>query len=121
MSNLAARNKEMRDSALKSLLDSFPSLLCISIPEDVNQVVVGLPKTVSKEEVVAESSPKAEKYSELGCSLIIGGHLSEGVLERVSFLTTWAGMCSCGQLDADKLRSKLLGFLSRVDFYQQQS
>lgn len=117
MTNLAARNKEMKVAALKSLLESFPNLLSISIPEDVNEVIVGLPL---KQEIVAESSPKAEEDSELGCCVTLDGHLTESMLERVSFLSDWIGTCSSGELGADKLRSKLLGYLSRVNVYQKQ-
>lgn len=119
MTNLAARNKEMKGAALKSLLESFPNLLSISIPEDVNEVVVGLPITALKLEIVAESSPKAKEDSELGCCVTVDGHLTETMLERVSFLTDWIGTCSSGELDADKLRSKLLGYLSGVNIYRQ--
>lgn len=119
MTNLAARNKKMKGVALKSLLESFPKLLSISIPEDVNEVFVGLPDAVSKQEMVSDGSPEAEEDAELGCSVTVGGHVIQSVLQRLPYLTRWAGTCSSGELDADMLRSKLLGYLSRVNVYQQ--
>lgn len=115
MTNLAARNKQLKGAALRSLLEFFPHLLSFSIPEDVNEVVVGLPGTVSKEEVLSDTTPKSEEDVEMGCRVTVGGHVTECVRERLSFLTKWARACSGGELDADTLHSKLLGYLSRVN------
>ena len=42
MTNLAARNQEMKSQALSSLRAAFSKLICIPVPEDVNEVVIGL-------------------------------------------------------------------------------
>lgn len=42
MTNLAARNQEMRSEVLFSLRAAFPMLISIPVPEDLNEVVVGL-------------------------------------------------------------------------------
>ena len=44
MTNLAARNQEMKSQALSSLHVAFPKLICIPVPEDINEVVIGLPQ-----------------------------------------------------------------------------
>lgn len=49
MTNLAARNKGMRTEVLHSISNVFQNLLSIPIPEDINEVVVGLPPaTIAK-------------------------------------------------------------------------
>ena len=45
VTNLAARNIEMKKEFLRQLSDYFPKLLSIPIPEDVNEIIVGLPST----------------------------------------------------------------------------
>ena len=42
VTNLAARNQGMKSQALSSLRAVFPKLICIPVPKDVNEVVVGL-------------------------------------------------------------------------------
>ena len=42
MTNLVARNKEVKSEILHCLAEVFPSLLSIPIPEDINEVLVGL-------------------------------------------------------------------------------
>lgn len=116
---MCARNKQMKSAALKSLLEFFPSLLSISVPEQVNEVVVGLPSTVPKDEVLSSTSPESEEDAELGCRVTVGGHVTECVLERVSVLTRWMRTYSGGELDADEWQSKVLGCLSQVNVYQQ--
>lgn len=112
MTNLAARNKQMKGAALRSILEFFPHLISISIPEDVNEITMGLPETVSREEVLSSSVPESEEDAELGCHVTVGGHVTECVLQRLSLLTQWVRACSGGEVDADKLHSKLLGYLS---------
>ena len=45
MTNLAARNMERKTEILRQLADTFPTLLSIPIPEDINEIIVGLPST----------------------------------------------------------------------------
>ena len=42
MTNLAARNKDLRSKVLHSVQETYPNLLLIPVPEDVNEVLVAL-------------------------------------------------------------------------------
>ena len=113
MTNLAARNEKIKGVALKSLVGNFPALLSISIPEDINEIVLGLP---DRSQVVS-SINEAKRNKELNYNVDTQCHVAECVLKRLSRLTQWAGACSHGEIDTDGLRSKLLGFLSRVNCF----
>ena len=43
ITNLAARNKAVRATVIAVIRDTFPVLLNITVPQDVNELVVGLP------------------------------------------------------------------------------
>ena len=43
ITNLAARNRDMRATVTAAIRDTFPVLLNITVPQDVNELVVGLP------------------------------------------------------------------------------
>jgi hypothetical protein len=47
LTNVASRNKEMRTETLRSISCTYPQLISIPIPEDINEVVVGLPTGMS--------------------------------------------------------------------------
>ena len=49
LTNVASQNKEMRTEILKLISGTYPSLVSIPIPEDINEVVVGLPSVASSQ------------------------------------------------------------------------
>lgn len=55
ITNVASRNKEMRTEILRSISSTCPTLISIPIPEDINEVVVGLPLATCA--AVADNSP----------------------------------------------------------------
>ena len=49
VTNLAARNREKRTEILRCLSDTFPNLVSIPVPEDINEVIVAVPSaTITK-------------------------------------------------------------------------
>jgi len=42
VTNLVARNRDLHDSVLEAICQTFPLSLHIPVPEDVNEIVVGL-------------------------------------------------------------------------------
>ena len=113
-----ARNKEMKVGAIKSLLGSFPRLLSISLPEDVNEVVVGLPAaTISLTEIIAGDSTGGPDNLEYGCKVTQGCSVTEMVLEKVSSLSQMVQTFSSGSVGAHELCTKLQGSLSRLTLY----
>ena len=115
MTNLAARSKEMKSTTLQSLRETFPSLLSLSVPEDVNEIVIALPDAVRKEYLVSHGH--RAKDLDLGCCVTMTGHVTESVRGRLASLTEWAGTCSAGNLDVQGLYSSLLQCLSHVHCY----
>ena len=43
MTNLAARDKVKRDQILHSIADTFTNVWTVSVPEDINEIVVASP------------------------------------------------------------------------------
>ena len=50
MTNVAARNEEMKLEAIHSLRQAFSSLTCLPLQEDINDIVVGMKKCPSNNE-----------------------------------------------------------------------
>ena len=47
VTNLAARNEEKRTEILCCLSDTFPNLVSIPVPEDINKVIVAVPSATN--------------------------------------------------------------------------
>lgn len=47
ITNLAARNQALKSEVLREVQVMYPQLLIIPVPEDINEVIVGLPQTDS--------------------------------------------------------------------------
>ena len=117
MTNLNARNEELKTEALKSLHRHFPSLLCISVPEDVNQVVSGLPNSQLRPDIVGGGTKtKGKCDSEIAAT--VGGKVTEVVERRVQLLAKQVQSCSSGVIRAAELQSKLIGFFSLLSYYE---
>ena len=59
LTNMAARNKEMRTDILQSISSTYPNLISIPIPEDINEVIVGLPSATVTDNSQTDSNHKA--------------------------------------------------------------
>ena len=44
MTNMAARNQEMRKQVLHALRQTYPTVVCLPLQEDINEIVVGINK-----------------------------------------------------------------------------
>ena len=44
MTNVAARNQEMRKHVLHTLRQTYPTVVCLPLQEDINEIVVGINK-----------------------------------------------------------------------------
>ena len=63
ITNLVARNQDMRATVISAVTDTFPVLLNITVPQDVNELVVGLP--VARDDIIPspDSIPDATQPS----------------------------------------------------------
>ena len=59
MTNLAARNQELHDSTLTAIGATFPLLLIIPVPEDVNEIIVGLPQT--RDDIIGDTADQSDQ------------------------------------------------------------
>ena len=113
LTNLVARNEEMKTASLKSLRGHYSSLLSVSVPEDVNEVVVGL-QGEKLEDIIANVS----KHKKIEGDRITGGELSEKMVKRLGSLAKQAEDWSAGDLKVDSLHSKLSELLSCISYYE---
>ena len=58
MTNLAARNQELHDSTLTTIEATFPLLIIIPVPEDVNEIIIGLPQT--RDDIISDSADQSD-------------------------------------------------------------
>ena len=58
MTNLAARNQELHDATLTAIGATFPLLLIIPVPEDVNEIIIGLPQT--RDDIISDSADQSD-------------------------------------------------------------
>ena len=103
LTNVASRNKEMRTKILQSISSSYPNLVSIPIPEDINEVVVGLPTAISDHEV---STP-----------VPVSATLEFDSIEVKSTLTNLAAVVSKnsgGKFDVESLLKEWTNLLSKL-------
>ena len=58
LTNMVARSKEMRTEILQSISGTYPNLISIPIPEDINEVVVRLPSATVTDNSQTDSNHK---------------------------------------------------------------
>ena len=116
ITNLAARDKSRRASALKTLQANFNNLLSISVPEDINEIVIGLPMSQLLEGTILDVSSQRNK--ELECN-VSSCRISDKIRCRITTLAKHAEVClSTNNIDATALQSKLTELVSKVCCYQ---
>ena len=78
---MSARNKELRSKALSSLLSVFKALLVLSVPKDINEVVIGLLEW--REDLLGQDCSKKSVYGETPPSRIFSLKQFSPLVERV--------------------------------------
>ena len=111
---MAARNKEMTTEVLCSISDVFPNLLSIPIPEDVNEVVVGLPSAA------AAAMNMTRSQAELGrtpISLTESGLTSNlEVKDTLASLAATVAKSSGSSVNAEDLQKSWMSLLASAKF-----
>jgi hypothetical protein len=105
LTNVASRNKELRTETLRSISCTYPQLVSIPIPEDINEVVVGRP--MSDHEVYTSRALLAtleydsiEVKSALANLAAVISKNSGGKFDVESLLKEWTNLLSCSRLVA---------------------
>ena len=112
ITNLAARDKRRRATSLKALRENFPTLLSISVPEDVNEIVIGPLASGVSSAITKRSSRRDE---DLDCN-VSNCAISDEVQGRIAALAK-AAENYAHDVEAASLQSKLVEYLSSVHFY----
>ena len=103
LTNVASRNKELRTETLRSISCTYPRLASIAIPEDINEVVMGLPTGISDHEVSTSTSASLEfdsievKSALANLATVISKNSGVKV-DRESLLKEWTNLLSCSKL-----------------------
>lgn len=100
LTNVASRNKELRTETLRLISCTYPRLVSIPIPEDINEVVVGLPTGMSDSASVSPTLEfdSIEVKSALANLATVISKNSGGKFDRESLLEEWANSLSCSKL-----------------------
>ena len=107
VSNVAARNKEMRTEILRSLANTFPNLLSIPISEDINEIVVGLPSAaIAKDGQAGVNSIDFDLPS------------SQGMKDGLTNLAAKVSKSSLGRLNAEDLLTEWTDLLHGAEVVQ---
>ena len=117
ITNLAARNKAKRTIALKSFHEIFHTLLSIDLPEDVNEVLVGLLNVQNKDDIVS-GGKKVNGEMGPGCNMFVGCHITENAQKGIARLCNEIEACSSSEIKIDTLQSELLSCISKVCYYE---
>ena len=102
---MAARNKEMRTEILRSIANTHPNIVSIPIPEDINEVVVGLP--------ISSRNRTDHNVSTTGLSTVeVDLTASLDVREALARLAALVSLNSISKVDVDNLLKEWRDFLS---------
>ena len=98
LTNVASRNKELRTETLRSISCIYPQLISIPIPEDINELVVGLPTGMSDHVSTSISATlefdSVEVKSALANLATVISKNSGGKFEVGSILKEWTNLLS---------------------------
>ena len=101
MTNLAARNCDLRDSVLEAICQTFPLVLHIPVPEDVNEIVVGLPQ--AEDDIVGRSTDQSDNGRQ---PFVVTPAVKDSVAILARMVTA-----SSNTLDIQSVQKELLEFL----------
>ena len=101
LTNVASRNKELRTETLRLISCSFPQLVSVPIPEDINEMVVGLPTGVKDHQISTTRALSAilefdsiEVKSALANLAAVVSKNSGGKFDVESILKEWKNLLS---------------------------
>ena len=98
LTNVASRNKELRTETLRSISCIYPQLISIPVPEDINELVVGLPTGMSDHVSTSISATlefvSIEVKSALANLATVISRNSGGKFEVESILKEWTNLLS---------------------------
>ena len=108
LTNVASRNKELRTEALYSISCIYPQLFSIPIPEDINELVVGLPTGTndSASLSVTHEFDTVEVKSALANLAAVISKNSSGNIEVESVLKEWTNLFSSSRLIHEHILSQ---------------
>lgn len=109
VTNLAARNKELRETVIKSFNESFSTLLTIPIPEDVNEVLVGIPHHID-EVTLSSATTRSGSLRTSRPKLTCNSHLKDSVANLASMIAENSG----GSQDAQNVTGTLVEHLENA-------
>ena len=100
LTNVASRNKELRTETLCSISCIYPRLISIPIPEDINELVVGLPTgtSVSASLSATFEFDTIEVNSALANLAAVVSKNSSGNFEVESILKEWTNLLSSSRI-----------------------
>lgn len=98
MTNLAARNQELHDSTLAAIGATFSLLLTIPVPEDVNEIIVGLPQT--RDDIIGDSADQSDHSRR---SVVISVDLKDSVTNLTRMI-----VARSSSLDFEMVEKELL-------------
>ena len=100
LTNVASRNKELRTETLRSMSCTYPHLISIPIPEDINELVVGLPTGTSDSASLSATLEfdSVEVNSALANLATVISKNSGGKFDVESILKEWKNLLSSSRL-----------------------
>lgn len=98
VTNLAARNQQLHDSTLAAIGPTFSLLLTIPVPEDVNEIIVGLPQT--RDDIIGDSADQSDHSRR---SVVISVDLKDSVTNLTRMI-----VARSSSLDFETVEKELL-------------
>ncbi len=115
ITNLVARDASRRASALKTLHANFDELISISVPENVNEIVVGLPMSQRHADILVDGTFRRDENIQCNVATC---QVSEKIQSRIAALVENTRTYLSADVDATALQSTLTELLSKVYCYQ---
>ena len=106
--NVASRNKELRTETLRLISCTYPQLISIPIPEDINELIVGLPTGTSDSASLSatlEFDSVEVKSAVANLAAVISKN-SGGKFEVESVLKEWTNLLSSSRLIHEHILSQ---------------
>ena len=110
MTNLAARNRDLHDSVLEAICQTFPVSLHIPVPEDVNEIVVGLLQ--ANDDIIGQNTDQSDD----GRQPFV---VTPAVKDSVTILARMIATHSSSE-DIHSVQKELLEFLGSATCIQQK-
>ena len=108
LTNIASRNKELRTETLRSISCIYSQLISIPIPEDINELVVGLPTGTNDSASLSATLEfdNIKVKSALANLAAVISKNSSGNVEVESILKEWTNLFSSSRLIHEHILSQ---------------